>query len=887
MESRRISIATQKESLEKRVADYQLPSQTRQAFHQGEKDKFNQNLKEYQDMRKTHSSDTKLYSPNRRGVRTPSKRMDPLGEGENSQKQKHHPIEGDDIGEEDMNLDDEEETAGGGIIESSSHPPTQETWLNNSSDILVSSSEEYLKNTENENGDKLWRSKENSGYGGPSRFPGRSFSGASRLPGGIPRFPVGTGSGNPRFQGGMGGLEPRFSGGSGNGEPRFPGRPDKGDSRFPSEPFNGEPRFSGGLPPTEEPRFPGRPTSGERFHERPPSGDFGLPGQLSSGESRFSGKQSSGDSVFSDQPPSGESRFPGRPPGVEPKFPGQTPTGGPRFPGRPSGEPRFPGRPPRGEPRISGRPFGGESRFSSGPQEWGQTGLGPSSFHRGRARGERGIFGQGPRFGWRGGGPRFQGSATAESGGGFSEQENSEWEDLEGTNSGYQDDIGEDATEKGGYQDQENYYGETENESQVYDGSDHNFPNSGRGFLSNRGRGGSGAFQRGRGSDVYNITGTGFQRGRGKAFGRGEPIIGGSEEFSRGGPSFRDRCVRYEEEETEADFYNTPRGFGPTRGRGSWLARGRGGFKGPSSHQFTDDALNNDGEAEDNFEEVERQAQLQYEGEEELENQEHDNFQVGFRGRGRGGMFRGRGRGGFETSFGNESSSQNEGSQYNSQEYGEYENRQTGFGHRGRGTPGDHGHLEPFIGRGRAGMNYGNEGMGRGFQRGRGAFRGRGGHITNFKEEYNDAYGHADEDGGDQFQDQQEAYPVQPTHSGPRGRGRGTTGRPGFGRGTFAAESDDQYTNNNEEFQWNEDSLRPAHGRGFGIRRGRGRGADRPENPESRWNDEAFVEKVSHYICVCVCVSLSISLFNYIFFDHYKFVQPGKFWDQIKILELA
>ncbi|RUS76519.1 hypothetical protein EGW08_015712 [Elysia chlorotica] len=710
MESRRISIAKQKESLEKKVAEHRQFSQTRPASSSENQNKFSPHKKEQPGFLKSQGSNAGNYSPGGPGVRTPTRKTNPVRDEENSQNRQpgHHPIEGDDIGEEDMNLDDEEEMAGGGIIESSSHPPSHEAWSNNrSSNIPASSSGEH-NNMDNEHGDKLWHSQNSSGYGGPSRFPGGDFSGESRFPG-------------------AGGPEQRFPGGRGRGEPRFPGRPGGEESSFSSEPFN------------EEQRFPGRP-------------------------------------------------------------------------------------------------FGEDSRFSGGPQEWEQSGAGPSNFPRGRGRGERGMFGQGPRFGWRGGGggPRFQGPPGAERGGGFSEQEDTQWEDYERPDAAFQEDTGEEKADETEYADQETWYGETDSESQVYDeGTQNNFPNAGRGFFPNRGRGGPGAFQRGRGSEGYGTRGAGFERGRGGAFGRGEPMRGGPGRFPRGRPSFMGRGAHYNEDETETNFYNTPEEFGPNRGRGTWSARGRGGFKGPPPHQYPGDVPNNDVGEENHFDDVELQAQLQYDGEEELGNQEHDNFQPGFRGRGRGGMLRGRGRGGFEGSFDNERISQNEDSQYNAQDSYGYENPQTGFGHRGRGV-----HLgETFRGRGRGEMNFGNEGMGRGFQRGRGAFRGRGGHMTNFQEDYKD--GEGDVEGGDQFQDQSESYPVQPAHSYPRGRGRGSAVRPGFGCGAFADESNDQYPDDNEAYQWNEESSRQAAlGRGLGIRPGMGRGAVRLENPEDRWNNE-------------------------------------------------
>ena len=730
MESRRISIAKQKSSLEEKIADNQ---QSNNAPVPEEQNKFSPGSKGGRDLGLAGDSESRLLSQRRSW--TPSGRKESLNvSGGQIEQQKHHPLEGDDIGEEDMNLDDEEESAGGGIIESTSHP-SHEGWPKRSSDAQEPSSQEPRENWDSEKAEKSWHSQDSGGYGRSSN------------------------------------EEPRFPGGPNGVEARFPDNPPSGGSRFPGGPHSGGPRF--------------------------PDGPHGEGTRLSGGLH-----------------------------GGDPRFPG----------GRPVGGPRFSGGAPSGEPRFSRGPPSGESRFPGGSQESESSqcgGIGPSGYNRGRGRGEWGTMGQGPRFGWRGGGgPRFQGPHNSLRVEGFSEHDNSEWENHEKTDFGYEDNNVEEGADESGYTDQDRWYGETDNETQTFDRSD-------QGFLSNRGRGGPVAF-RGRGGDFYGNRGGGFERGRGGSFGGGDPLRGDPGRFFRGGPSFRGRGILYGDETTDSDYYNASSEPARPRGRGSWPMRGRGASsQGPPPYQFGDDPQNNDVRAENDFDEVELQAQLQYEGDEDIGNQEPDNFSIGFHGRGRGGMFRGRGRGGFDTSYGSEATYQEEEQDY-------YENPQTDFGARGRGIFRGHGARdvgEPFRGRGRGDMNYAVEGMGRGYQRGRGAYRGRGGHFANFLESGGEEFDGA-EDSREEFQDQ-DALPAQATPSGPYGRGRGIAGRPGFGRGAFAAGNDGRFGEDSESLQRNKDKFEQVPGIGFSMRPGRGRGAAQPQNSESRWDEGAYGDEVS------------------------------------------
>ncbi|GFS08763.1 YLP motif-containing protein 1, partial [Elysia marginata] len=711
MESRRISIANQKASLEEKVSGGKTEP--------GEPEK----MRAMQNFKKSHDFRASPFSHDGQGDWNPSKKIGQFNVDQNQEEQQrdHHPIEGDDIGEEDMNLDDEEETAGGGIIESSSHPPPHESWSNRLSETLEAPSQEYGEKWKDEHANKFWHSKED------------------------------------------GGPPPE--------EESFPGRPHSNESGFPSGLSGEKPRFSGG-PVNEGPRFPGGP------HGEGP-------------------------------------RFPGAPHH-------QGPSEGARFPGGPHSEgARFSGRPPSGEPRFPRRPPSGESRFSSATQEWEQPGSGPGGFHRGRGHGERGMAGQGPRFGWRGGGgPRFQ-APTAQRRG-FPDGD-SEWSNYEETHPGFQDGNDEGKTEEGGFTDQEPWYEGTENESQQY--GDTNL-GAGRGFLPNRGRGAPGVFQRGRGGEVYSNRGRGFDRGRGDAFKRG-----GYGAFSRGG-AFMGRNVQYEEETNETDYFNTSVGSAIRRGRGGWPVRGGGGSQGPLS---CDNAQNEGAEGEENLDDIEHQAELQYEGDQKLEDQERDSFQVDFQHRGRGGMYRGRGRGGFDSSFGREESSENDGRHYNSEDY--HENPQGAFNDSGRGSFQSHG----FMGRGRGEMSTAMESTIRGFHRGRGTFRGRGGYIANFqnrRREYDDGYGYGE--GDEEFPEQDKPYPEQPSSLDLHGRGQGTMQRPGFGQGSFAP-GENEFVS--DGFPWDKDNERPARGRGLGIRPGRGRGTDWSRNSENAWNDGDYADE--------------------------------------------
>lgn len=700
MESRRTSIAKQIAGLEKKLADCGAHTELLPKQQQGNK------------FGKDHDSTVSPFSQDRqRGWKSSRENQPVAAEKHNLEKkqEKCNPIEGDDIGEEDMNLDDEEETAGGGIIESSSHPPPHENWPNNSSERPELLSQDYGQKREDGPGGKFWESQENN------------------------------------FQGGSLNENPNLTGQL-SGPPRFSGQP--GGSRFPMKSSNGEPRFPGG-PPNSEPRFPVRQPSGG--------------------------------------PLSREPRFPVGPSATEPRFPNIRP---------------------------------------NGPQEWEQSATGQSGFHRGRGQNDRGMAGQGPRFGWRGGGgggPRFQ--MPPQGRGRFPGQTDSDWNEYEETHSGYQDDNGEQWTEEGDHTSQENWYEETDIESQQCNdsnyGVDDNTFGAGKDFSSNRGRGGPGAFQRGRGSDLYNSRGRGFDRGRGNAFNRGG--YGG---FSGG--AFSDRNDQYEEEANESDHYNVQgeltswRG----RGRGGRPARGRGGFQSFLSTDYADDV-----QAEDNLDDIERQAQLQYD--DEIQDNREENFQMGFHGRGRGGIYRG--RGGHASSFGNEENPLNQRGQHESQD--NYEPPQEDFNNRGRGTFPRHG----FIGRGRGETNPASEGMGRGVQRGHGAYRGGGGPVANFldREEYVDNYGYGGQE-NEEFQDKNEAYPRQPPEI--HGRGRGATHGFSFGRGTFGLKEDDEFIEGNES-QWKEDNQRPSRGRGFGSRQGMGRGVDWPQNSQNVGNDRGYTDE--------------------------------------------
>ncbi|GFO17041.1 ylp motif-containing protein 1 [Plakobranchus ocellatus] len=579
-----------------------------------------------------------------------------------------------------------------------------------------------------------------------------------------------------------------------------------------------------------------------------------------------------------------------------------------------------------------------DTRFEDSSQVWEpsvQRDSGPGGFYRGRGRGEwsnnRGMMGQGPKFGWRGGeNPRYQAPALNSNKSSFAENE----EDLQKP-SGYRDNNPEDRATDGNYADED---------FQQYDNTDLESFNS---FSSYRGRGGSGtiqrgrggpdafqrgrggpdafqrgrggpdafqrgrggpdafqrgrggpdafqrgrggpdafqrgrggpdafqrgrggpdafqrgrggpdAFQRGRGSEIQSSRGRGFERGRGVAYGRGNPVFDEQEDFPRaaGEESYEGRSGRYGEETAESDFFTRDNEQTlSNRGRGSWPNRGRGGFQGQPSSQFggniQDTFTNYDEEGENNFDDVERQAEEQYADDEELEGSKTvDNFQFGFRGRGRGAMLRGRGRGGFTTSFGNSL----EDAQFESQDY--YEDQRDDFVDRGQERfqgldfPGV-GRGEPFRGRGRGGMDMegkemisrvGNRGRGElnltggRMGRGRGALRGRGGHGVDFQRGENTAAEYYDDGvdySNDEIQDQNEVY-----H--PRGRGRGTA-RSGFGRGAYAAEDSDQFASHDEPSQW--DHFQPNVEKGWGGARGRGRGRGTAMSQqfESRWNEGAF-----------------------------------------------